>query len=219
MLEAHYIGEIDFDSNLEINQNYRPLVALAHFVTIMRCFIKVVAEVHAFGNISSAARARGVTSFDIYTVNVISKNGEISKLTVHCSEKTPAGDSVLRCKLCGTKGTSIATYPDLSYIQHIHNQDPLKVEFLNQENVEFYFSKKEKDQKPIIQYGCYANYIGHFARAIASQQPDKTKINFVQGLQTLVIIEAIRRSAVEKRPIKVKDIRNELFGESMRQDK
>jgi len=212
ILEAHYITFVKFDSDNEVNQYFRPIAALSHVVTIMCCFIKAVEEVHAFGSISSAARAQGVTTFDIYTVNVISKTGQISKLTVHCSENTPASESTLRCKLCGTKGTSIATYPDMTYVQHTHDKEPIKYDLLTPENTEFYFGKEKENT--VIPYGCYANYISHFARAIAINQQDNTKTNVAQGLQTFVIIEAIWRSAVEKRSIKIKEIRNEIFGDT-----
>jgi len=33
----------------------------------------------------------------------------------------------------------------------------------------------------------------------------------IQGIQTAIIVEAIRRSVIEKRSIKIKEIRNEVF--------
>jgi len=210
MLEAYLVGDIIIDGNTNVMTHYRPLAALAPVVTVMRCFIQDVAEVHSFGIVSCMSSSKGSTVKDLFTVNVISKSGQICKLSVHCSLNTVPGDYQIGCKLYGSKGTSTATYPDMIYLQHIVNttKEPEKSEFLSPENLEYYFNK----EKPQIPYGCYANYIGHYAKAIMSGQPDKTKTNIAQGLQTLVIMEAIRRSAEEKRAVKIKEIRSEVFG-------
>jgi len=146
----------------------------------------------------------------MYIVNLVAKGGEIAKATVNCC---PSGtEKSLRCKLHGTKGTSQASYPDMLYLHNSQNSEPKRLEFLTSENIEFYFNHKDKNPSA-VPYGCYANYFNHFARAIITHQQDKIKLNIIQALQTAVIVEAIRRSAIEKRSVKIKEIRNEVFAQ------
>lgn len=207
MVEVHYLG---WNVNeCKIDNQYRPIKALSSVVTMIRCFLNRIESVHAFSKPSVQSRSQNPVVNDIYIVNFVSKTGEIAKATVNCCSSIP--EKVLRCKLYGSKGTSEASYPDMLYTQLNSDQETsISHEFLTAENKEFYFNHKEKNPTN-IPYGCYSNYFNHFARAIVSQQNDKIKFNIVQGLQTAIIVEAILRSAMEKRSIKIKEIRNEVF--------
>jgi len=211
LLEVHFTGWNYIDTNRE----HRPIIALSNVVTMIRCFIKRIESVEAYSRVSHEAKSHSSTIDDIYVINFLSKTGEIAKATVNCCQSIPVQEKLISCKLYGTKGISQATYPDMIYEQYNPNSEPIKHEFLIQENLEFYFNQKEKDltSGSIIPYGCYANYFNHFARYIVSQQIDKIKLNIIQGIQTVVIVEAIRRSALEKRSVRIKEIRTEIFGQ------
>lgn len=88
------------------------------------------------------------------------------------------------------------------------------LELLNQENnFEVFFNSEPEMQHP---YGCYANYLSHFAFQLAQNttQNSQFQANIVQGLQTYVIIEAIRRSAMKNQVVSIKDIKNEVYADA-----
>jgi len=208
LLEASFISNIDHGED-DVNTSFKPLEALSHVVTLMRCFVKNVDEVHAFGQVTARSQAKGLNAFDIFVVNVTSRKGQVAKLTIHCSEQWHAAEPVMKCTLYGTKGTSTATYPEMVYTQDIGN-GPERKDLLNSENAEYYFNREKKMGIP---YGCYANYLGHYAKSIASQQ-NSYQVNIAQGLQTYVILEAIQRSCTQGVPIKIRDLKNEIYGSS-----
>lgn len=70
--------------------------ALSRAVTVMRCFVKNVDYVHALGSTSALAKSHGVTEFDIYTVHVSSKKGNVANLTIHCSEDLLGAEPEMR---------------------------------------------------------------------------------------------------------------------------
>eukprot|EP01125_Pyxidicula_operculata_P019261 TRINITY_DN6970_c0_g1_i1.p1 TRINITY_DN6970_c0_g1~~TRINITY_DN6970_c0_g1_i1.p1 ORF type:complete len:1033 (-),score=263.11 TRINITY_DN6970_c0_g1_i1:220-3318(-) len=205
MLDASFVGFIPFDEENKVNENFRPLEGLSHVVTIMRCFMKNIDEVHAVGSVSAISQSLGLKAFDVFSVNCTTKKGLIAKLVVHCSQRKPAGEPELKCILYGSKGVSVATYPDMVYTYQTGDQVD-RNDLNTADNSEFYFNK-EKNQK--IPYGCYANYISHFNKTI-STNTNSYEVNVQQGIQTYAIVEAILRSASQRKPIKVKDVKSEL---------
>jgi len=69
-------------------------------------------------------------------------------------------------------------------------------------------------------YGCFANYLSHYAYQLSQTNANPNanatsfQANVVQGLQTFVIIEAIRRSAQLNQVVNIKDIKSEVYAES-----
>jgi len=208
LLEASFIGHVDLDPNdNNVNNHFRPLEGLSQAVTLMRCFVKNVDIVHAVAQVSAAAKARKISTPDIYVVNLTSTKGQIATLTVHCTQEHTGIEPIMKCTLYGTKGTSCATYPDMVYIEDL-GDGPQKKDLLSADNMEYYFNKEKKMSTP---YGCYANYLTHYAKSITATQ-NSCQINIMQGLQTDVLLEAIMRSVTSGKPQTVKDVKREIYG-------
>jgi hypothetical protein len=59
-----------------------------------------------------------------------------------------------------------------------------------------------------MHYGEFANYTEYFARAILQNLPNSPDL--AEGIDTFCVMEAVRRSAIERKPVEVDVVRGEV---------
>lgn len=201
--EAGEVGEIElvetqYTHRMDWYYDGRPWIAkgsdwvylgMSHPLDLLRWYMGPIDKVSAFGSQSKLAKDVGSESFDIYSVNVWSENGRIGRALGHYgAHELPRARNSIECLLYGSNGTSLAKYHDMQYI-HTGEDGVEHVEDMLYEYRHYHFNNEVHG----MHYGEFANYIQYFAEAIASGA--EYSPNLEEGIETLCLMEAVRRSA------------------------
>jgi len=108
----------------------------------------------------------------------------------------PRSRSLIEGCLMGSKGTSIARYPDLRH-SWIGADGIEREEDYHHELAGYYYRHELKG----MHYGEFANIIDSFARALIDGTPNSPDLR--EGLQTVLVMDAIVKSASEGRAVEV----------------
>jgi predicted dehydrogenase len=142
-------------------------------------------------------RKYGVKGFDAYVVNLHSADGRIGRVLGNYGiTELPQGRSMIECWLMGSKGASLAKYPDLEFIR----LDPDHTEIREDYHHELYGYHFRHELKG-MHYGEFCNYVDYFADAIRSGAPNSPDL--AEGIETVCVMEATRTSAQTGRPVKL----------------
>jgi predicted dehydrogenase len=113
--------------------------------------------------------------------------------------------------LYGSGGTSLAQYHDMRYVHTAFEQDRPAAGFDAGELEEvtedclyagrhYYFNSEVHG----MHYGEFANYADHFARALIDGRDASPGLE--EGVETVCVMEAARRSVAEARPIQLAEL-------------
>jgi len=162
--------------------------------------------VHALGWRSRLGQEHDVRGFDIYLANLRAADGRIGRAMGHFGlEELPSARNAIELVLYGSGGTSLAQYHDMRYVHTSPDgtqvsEDPLYA------LRHHYFNSEVHG----MHYGEFANYAEHFALALLEGRPHHPDLQ--EGLETFCVLEALRRSAAEGRPMRVAAVLEEVFG-------
>lgn len=192
VVEAQYTHRMDW------YYNGRPWIAqesdwvflgLSHPLDLLRWYLGRIELVSAVGSHSALAKSNGCQSFDIYLVNVTTADGKVGRAFGHYGvhELARARNSI-ECLLYGSRGTSLAKYHDMEY-SFVGEDGVEHVEDMLYELRHYYFNNEVHG----MHYGEFANYLQYFAEHLKSGSTYSPDLN--EGLETLCLMEAVRRSA------------------------
>lgn len=206
-LDAHYIHRMDWfyrKSPWAATDTDWIFLGMSHPLDLCRWYLGPIAEVHALGFRSELGRAHAVRGFDVCTVNLRAADGRIGRALGHygCHE-LPSARNAIELVLFGSRGTSLAQYHDMRYVHTAEDgtevtEDPLYA------LRHHYFGSEVHG----MHYGEFANYAEHFAGAIIDGTPHAPDL--AEGLETFCLMEAVRRSAAEGRPVAVEPLLREI---------
>ena len=199
-LEAHYVHRMDWyysRSAWTAEGTDWAFLGLSHPVDLVRWYLGSIEEVHAYGTRSSLAARHGAKSFDLYSVNLRATDGRLARVLGHYGlHELHRARNTVELVLYGSEGTSLGQYPDLEYVYSREDRAEV-VEDLFQRDSLYYFNWRTKG----VHYGEFASYTNHFAQALTEGTPHAPDL--YEGLGTVCVLEAIRRSAREGCPVKV----------------
>lgn len=207
LVETHYMHRMDW------YYDGRPWIAdstdwvylgLSHPLDLLRWYLGPIASVSAVGARSALGRSQGCRSFDIYSVNAVAESGAIGRAMGHygAHELASARNSI-ECVLWGSDGSSMAQYHDMKYL-HTAPDGTEIVEDSLYELRHYHFNNEVHG----MHYGEFANYLEHFAVSLIEGRAWSPDLR--EGLETLCVIEAARRSAQTGELVHVEPLMREL---------
>lgn len=200
VVDAHYIHRMDWyyeKSPWAATDTDWVFLGLSHPVDLVRWYLGRIEEVHAIGSRSALAEHYGVRSRDIYLVNLRAADGRIGRVMGHYGlHELPSARNAIELMLFGTEGTSLAQYHDMRYLHTQPDGTEVKEDMLYAYRA-YYFNNEVHG----MHYGEFANYADTFARALLDGTPYSPDLE--EGVETVCVMEAIRRSAESGTPVKV----------------
>ncbi len=217
MVDAHYIHRMDWyyrKSRWAATETDWVFLGLSHPVDLVRWYLGRIRCVHALGVVSAMGRAFGVNGRDMYVVNLLAEDGRIARVMGHygCHE-LPTARNCIECLVFASGGTSLAQYHDMRYVHTTSGADDEAVgvgggafrpgahaeivEDLLYAGRHYYFNSEVHG----MHYGEFANYADHFASGLISGEPRSPELE--EGVETVCVMEAIRRSAETGEPVEI----------------
>lgn len=207
LVDAHYIHRMDWfyeKSPWAANTTDWVFLGLSHPVDLLVWYLGEIDEVHATGTTSALGRRYGAQSFDIYSVNVRAADGRLGRCMGNYGvNELPSARNAIELVLYGSEGTSLAQYHDMRYAATGPDGIERWEDALYAKRT-YYFN----DDVHGKHFGEFANYAEHFAAAIMDGTAHAPSGS--EGLHTFCVMEAVRRSARERRSIRVREVADEI---------
>ncbi len=196
--DAHYTHRMDWyyeKSPWVATDTDWVFLGLSHPIDLARWYLGPIEEVHALASQSALARRFNVRSPDIYTVNLRAANGRVGRVFGHYGlHELPSARNAIELVLYGSAGTSMAQYHDMRYLHTASDGSEVKEDFLYRYRG-YYFNNEVHG----MHYGEFANYVDYFARSLLEGREAAPGLE--EGIATFCVMEAVRRSALDARPV------------------
>lgn len=207
LVDAHYVHRMDWfyeKSPWAATRTDWAFLGLSHPIDLVTWYLGPIAEVQAYGRRTELAERYGVQGFDVYVVNLRATDGRIGRAMGNYGlEELPRARNAIELVLYGSRGTSLAQYHDMRYV-HTRPDGTEVVEDPLYALRHHYFNSEVHG----MHYGEFAAYAEHFAGALIDGTPYSP--NLEEGLRTFAVMEGVRRSARERRPVAIGPIEIEL---------
>lgn len=192
LVDAHYIHRMDWfydKSPWAASATDWAFLGLSHPVDLVYWYLGPFVSVHARGARSALAEEYQTMGYDIYIAHLEAHDGRLARVMGHYGlHELPIARNHIELLLFGTRGTSLAQYPDMRYLYTLEDgthvsEDPLY-------RLRYYYFNNEVHG---MHYGEFANYTDYFAIALRDEHPYSP--NLLDGLEVFCIMEGLRRSA------------------------
>ncbi len=207
LVDAHYVHRMDWfyaKSPWAIDTTDWVFLGLSHPLDLLRWYLGPIEEVHAFGARSALARRYNVRSYDILTVNVRAADGRIGRAMGNYGlHELPSARNAIELMLYGSEGTSLAQYHDMRYFHTAPDGTEIKEDMLYARRG-YYFNNEVHG----MHYGEFANYTEYFARALLEGRDYSPALE--EGIETYVLMEAVKRSAASGKPVALRPLLDEV---------
>ncbi len=191
VLDAHYNHRMDWyytKSPWTVADTHWAYLGLSHPVDLVRWYLGPIRQVQAVGTITSLGAAYGAKTPDAICVNLVAESGRIARVLGNYGfHELPRARSIIECFLMGSKGSSLARYPDLRYTYHDSNGVEVEEDFHHAMSG-YYFRHELKG----MHYGEFCNYTDYFASKLLSGEPNSPDL--VEGLETVLTMRAVVES-------------------------
>jgi predicted dehydrogenase len=206
-VDAHYIHRMDWfyeKSPWAATTTDWVFLGLSHPVDLLVWYLGPIREVYAQGRQSALAKHYDARGFDIYSVNVEAENGQIGRCMGNYGvHELPSARNAIELMLYGDAGSSLSQYHDMRYLRTDESGVEHKEDHLYAKRT-YYFN----DDVHGKHFGEFANYAEYFARSIVEGSPYSP--DGAEGLYTFGVMEAIRRSAEQRRALRVPEVLEEM---------
>lgn len=196
--DAHYVHRMDWwyeKSPWTMAETHWAYLGLSHPVDLVRWYLGDIASVSAVGASSALGRRFFMPTPDILSVNLVSTDGRIGRVFGHYGvHEHPAGRSLIEGLLYGTKGTSVARYPDLR-LSYADESGTEVIEDYGHSMAGYYYRHELKG----MHFGEFCNYADYFAAKILSGEPNSPDLS--EGIETVRVMDAIVQSLESGRTI------------------
>lgn len=203
VVDAHYNHRMDWyyeKSPWTIEDTHWAYLGLSHPVDLIRWYLGPIKEVHAVGTTTELGAKYGAKTPDAICVNLIAENGRIGRVLGNYGfHELPKGRALIECFLMGSKGSSLARYPDLRFTYH--NDSGVEIEEDFHHAMSGYHFRHELKG---MHYGEFCNYTDYFASKLLSGEPNSPDLQ--EGLASIMVMRAIVESLESKLPAMVQPI-------------
>lgn len=191
VVDAHYNHRMDWyyaKSPWTLRETHWAYLGLSHPVDLVRWYLGPIHTVHAVGTLTELGRNCGMTTPDAISVNLIAANGRIGRVLgnygIHELSKARAH---IECFLMGSRGTSLARYPELSYVYRTPQGIEVEEDY-DQAMAGYHYRHELKG----MHYGEFCNYTDAFAAALIAGKPNAPDLE--EGLESVAVMRAIVES-------------------------
>ncbi len=209
LMDTHYIHRMDWfyeKSPWAKDTTDWIFLGMSHPLDLLTWYGGLAETVTATSTQSAMSRSFGAAGADIYSVNVEFADGRIGRALGHYGlVELPSARNAIECMLYGDKGTSQAQYHDMRYRQTGAHGEEVLVDRLYAGRGPYFNNEVHG-----MHYGEFAAYTDHFAQAILEGNPNQPDLE--SGLETFALMEAARRSALRREPVRVDEVRTEIVG-------
>lgn len=203
VVDAHYNHRMDWyyeKSPWTLKDTHWAYLGLSHPVDYVRWYLGPIREVHAYGTVTSLGARFGIENPDALVVNLIGENGRIARVLGNYGfHELPKARALIEGFLMGSKGSSLARYPDLRFTHHDERGVEVEEDFHHAMSG-YYFRHELKG----MHYGEFCNYTDYFASRILSGEPNSPDVE--EGLSTVMTMRAIVASLESGRPERVEKL-------------
>ncbi|HWQ11784.1 MAG TPA: Gfo/Idh/MocA family oxidoreductase [Roseiflexaceae bacterium] len=200
LADAHYVHRMDWfyqKSPWAASETDWAFLGMSHPLDLLRWYLGPIAEVHAVAARSSLARSFGARSFDIYSVNVRATSGAVGRALGHYGlHELPSARNAIELVLYGAEGTSMAQYHDMRYLHTAPDGTEITEDMLYSRRGHYFNNEVHG-----MHYGEFAAYADHFAHALLEGRPCSPELE--EAVETVCVMEAVRRSALSGRPVEL----------------
>ncbi|MBC8066227.1 MAG: Gfo/Idh/MocA family oxidoreductase [Chlorobia bacterium] len=203
VVDAHYNHRMDWyyeKSPWTIQDTHWAYLGLSHPVDLIRWYMGPIREVHAVGTITELGEKYGAKTPDAICVNLIAENGRIGRVLGNYGfHELPKARALIECFLMGSKGSSLARYPDLRFTYHDPNGVEIEEDYHNAMSG-YHFRHELKG----MHYGEFCNYTDYFASKLISGEPNSPDL--VEGLASVMVMRAIVESLETGKPVRIESL-------------
>lgn len=206
LVDAHYVHRMDWyyaKSAWALTETDWVFLGLSHPIDLVRWYLGRIEEVHAWGRRSKLGREAGLAGNDVVVAQLRAADGRLGRAMGHYGlEELASARNPIELVLYGDAGTSQAQYQDMRYRHTTPDgtevcQDPLNA------LRHHYFNSEVHG----MHYGEFANYAEAFCGALIDGEPCSPELE--EGVETVCVMEAARRSVETGRPVEVGPLREE----------
>lgn len=173
------------------------LLGLSRPVDLVRRYVGSIEEVHGYGMQPALAKRRGAKGFDVYCVNLRTRDRRIARIMRHYGlHELHLACNTVEVVLDSSEGTSMAAYPDLEYRYTRPAKAEVRNSFFQREHF-FYFNWCIQG----AHYGAFALYTDTFAQALLEARTYAPDLE--EGVETVCVMEANPRWAQSGTPVPV----------------
>jgi predicted dehydrogenase len=206
-VDSHYIHRMDWfyeKSPWAATETDWIFLGMSHPIDLLCWYLGPLEEVQAYGFRSSLGKSYNLKGFDIYTVNVRSKNGKIGRAFGHYGlHELASARNAIELVLFGEKKTTLAQYHDMKYKYNAEDGTEVCEDSLYAYR-HYYFNSEVHG----MHFGEFANYTDYFAQALIKDKPYSPDL--IEGIETFCVMEAVRRSAQQAgRPVQLSPVLKE----------
>lgn len=203
LVDAHYNHRMDWyyeKSPWTIEETHWAYLGLSHPVDLIRWYLGPIREVHAVGTITELGNRYGAKTPDAICASLVAKDGHIGRVLGNYGfHELPKGRALIECFLMGSKGSSLARYPDLRF--NYHDSNGVEIEEDYRHAMSGYHFRHELVG---MHYGEFCNYTDYFASKVLSGEPNSPDLE--EGLETVMTMRAIVESLETGRTAQVQAI-------------
>jgi predicted dehydrogenase len=200
VVDAHYNHRMDWyyeKSPWTSTDTHWAYLGLSHPVDLVRCYLGPIRSVHAVGTITSLGERYGIKTPDAICVNLVAESGRIGRVLGNYGfHELPKARALIECLLMGSKGSSLARYPDLRFTHHDERGVETEEDY-HQALSGYYFRHELKG----MHYGEFCNYADYFAGKLLSGEPNSPDLE--EGLSSVAVMRAIVESLENGEPATV----------------
>lgn len=200
VLDTHYNHEMAWfyeKSPWAIRDTHWAYLGLSHPIDLVRWYLGPIQEVHAYGTTTEVGRSYGVANPDAILVNLVARNGKIARVMGNYGIRDlRRARSLIECFLMGSKGSSLARYPELVHTYHDSEGFEAEQDYTRAMTGYYY-----RHQLQGMHFGEFCNYADYFASKLLSGEDHSPDLR--EGLETFLTMEAVVRSLTERRPVQV----------------
>lgn len=205
-VDAQYNHRMDWfyaKSPWSIAETDWAFLGMSHPLDLLRWYLGPIKRVSATGSISKLGRDVGISGPDIYSVNIESEDGRTGRALGHYGlVELPTARNAIELMVYGSKGTSLAQYHDMKLKRTGEDGAEITEDWLYEKRGYFFNNEVHG-----MHYGEFARYADAFAKALI--EGSKASPELEEGVDVVLLMEAVRRSANSGHAVELADLRNE----------
>lgn len=203
VLDCHYNHRMDWfyeKSPWSVAETHWAYLGLSHPVDLVCWYLGQIEEVMAYGTRTSLGKEHGIAHDDAIVAILRSDEGKLASVFGNYGiHELPGARNLIECFLMGSKGSSLARYPELRFTWAC--LDGVEREESYEHAMAGYYYRHELKG---MHYGEFCNYVDYFASRLLSGGPNSPDLT--EGVRTLSTMAAIVEALRTGRPARVQPI-------------
>ena len=205
-VDAQYCHRMDWfyaKSPWSISETDWAFLGMSHPLDLLRWYLGPIKRVSATGSISKLGRDIGISGPDIYSVQVESEDGRTGRALGHYGlVELPSARNAIELMVYGSKGSSLAQYHDMKLKRTGEDGAEVTEDWLYEKRGYFFNNEVHG-----MHYGEFACYADAFAKALLEGTTASPELE--EGVDVVLLMEAVRRSAKTGIAVELADLRSE----------